>query len=61
MNTTPKIKTRVFQMRVTDEFIRTIEELGDAFGMNKTEVIEFAIELFPALARANKDSKDASA
>ena len=58
MNKKPKTKTKVFQMRVTDEFINTVEELGEAFGMNKTEVIEFAIELFPALARQKGGSHE---
>ncbi len=57
MNSNPKLKNKTFSMRVSDDFLETVDELSAAFGMNKTEVVEFAIRLFPTLAGQNKDGE----
>ena len=51
-------KTKTFSMRTSEDFLNTLDELANAFGMNKTEVVEFAIDLFPTLAAQNKDGED---
>ncbi len=48
--TRKKVRTRTFQMRTTDEFLSLMEELSAAFGMSKTELVEFAIRMYPKLA-----------
>jgi len=58
MNRSPIIKDKVLQIRCNQEFLDTVDELRAAFGMNKTEIIEFAIRLFPILAGQKKDGNN---
>ena len=58
MNPRPKRKDKVLQIRCNQEFLDTLDGLRQALGMNRTEMIEFAINLFPALAGQKEDSDD---
>lgn len=54
MNRKPKTKTKVLQIRCTQEFLDTVDELRSAFGMNRTELIEYLVQYLPALAEQQK-------
>jgi len=53
------LKNKVFQIRCTQEFLNTVDDLRSAFGMeNRTELIEYLVDFIPTLAGQNKDSED---
>jgi hypothetical protein len=54
MNRKPKSKDKILNIRCTQEFLNTVDELCSAFGMNRTEVIEYLVQYIPALATQQK-------
>ena len=55
MNKKPKIKDKVLQIRCTQSFLDEMDELRSAFGMNRTELIEYLVEYIPHLATQERD------
>jgi len=51
-------KDKTFQIRCDQEFLDTVDELRNAFGMNRTELIEYLVQYIPELAGQNKDGED---
>lgn len=47
-------KNKMFSMRTTEKFLETVDELADAFGMSRTSVIEFSVNMLPTLAKQLK-------
>jgi hypothetical protein len=43
-------RDKKFQMRCEQEFLDLIDSLRKELGMSRTEFIEFAVRLFPALS-----------
>ena len=43
-------KDKTFQIRCDQEFLDTVDELRQAFGMNRTELIEYLVQYIPSLA-----------
>ena len=53
--TTDNPKNKTVSFRATEEFIDRMDALADAFGMNRTELIEYLVEYIPHLATECKD------
>jgi hypothetical protein len=51
---TDEPKNKMFSMRTTEKFLETLDELGDAFGMSRTGVVEFSVTMLPTLAKQLK-------
>lgn len=51
-------KNKMFSMRITEEFLETLDELGDAFGMSRTGVVEFSVNMLPTLAKQLKREEE---
>lgn len=51
---TDSLKNRRFSMRTTEKFLETLDELSDAFGMSRPEVIEFSVNMLPTLSKQLK-------
>lgn len=51
MNKAPKVKNKVLQIRCTQAFLDDVDELREALGMNRTELIEYLIRYLPTLAK----------
>ena len=49
-------KDKTFQIRCDQEFLDMVDELRQAFGMNRTELIEHLVHYYPALAEMEKRS-----
>jgi len=47
-------KDKCFTIRCTQDFLDEVDELRSAFGMNKTELIEYLVQYIPALAAEQK-------
>ena len=47
-------KDKVLQIRCTQDFLNEVDELRSAFGMNRTELIEYLVQYLPALATEQK-------
>jgi hypothetical protein len=58
MNKKPKVKNKVLQIRCTQGFLDTVDELRSAFGMNRTELIEYLVQYLPTITGQNKDGND---
>jgi hypothetical protein len=44
-------KNKVLQIRCTQEFLDEVDGLREAFGMNRTELIEYLVQYLPTLAK----------
>ena len=54
---TEEPKNKMFSMRTTEKFLETLDELSDAFGMSRTGVVEFSVNMLPTLAKQLKGKK----
>jgi predicted DNA binding CopG/RHH family protein len=58
MNRKLKSKDKRLNIRCTQELLDMVDELRSAFGMNRTEVIEYLVQYIPALAAKQKGTVD---
>jgi hypothetical protein len=49
-------KDKVLQIRCTQDFLHSVDELRGAFGMNRTELIEYLVQYIPSLASQQAES-----
>ena len=55
---TDEPRDKMFSMRTTKKFLETLNELGDAFGMSRTDVVEFSVNMLPTLAKQLKREEE---
>lgn len=48
-------KNRTITFRATEEFVNEMDNLANAFGMNRTELIEYLVEYIPNLTSQRDD------
>ena len=55
---TNELKDKMFSMRTTGKFFETLDELCNAFGMTRTDVVEFSVNMLPTLAKQLKKEEE---